>query len=83
MPVLCFNSLGNSSTFQDFPTHSVLDVINLVRNISQNIIWDDETIQDASINDILTDIAYILDFYEPNEEWKKGECYVKIVKKIL
>lgn len=37
----------------------------------QNAIWDDETIQDESINGILTDIAYILDFYEPNREWRK------------
>ena len=38
---------------------------------AQNIIWDDETIQDESLNDVLTDIAYILDFYEPNKEWRK------------
>ncbi len=40
---------------------------------AQNLIWDDETIQDESLNDILTDIAYILDFYEPNEEWRKED----------
>jgi len=37
----------------------------------QNTIWDDETVQDESANDFLTDIAYILDFYEPNKEWRK------------
>lgn len=37
----------------------------------QNMIWDDGTIQDESVNDILTDIAYELDFYEPNEEWRR------------
>ena len=38
---------------------------------AQNIIWNDEMIQNESLNDVLTDIAYILDFYEPNKEWRK------------
>lgn len=39
----------------------------------QNIVWDDTSIQDEELNDILTDTAYILDFYEPNEEWRKED----------
>lgn len=38
---------------------------------AQNLIWEDETIQDETINDLLTDIAYVLDFYEPNKEWRR------------
>jgi hypothetical protein len=37
----------------------------------QDIVWDDTSIQNEDINDILTDTAYILDFYEPNENWRK------------
>jgi hypothetical protein len=37
----------------------------------QDTVWDDITINDENINGVLTDIAYILDFYEPNEEWRK------------
>lgn len=39
----------------------------------QNIIWDDTSIQDDNLNDVLTDVAYRLDFYEPNEEWRKED----------
>ena len=44
--------------------------VSCIQNI-QNIIWNDETIEDEYLNDILTDIAYILDFYEYNKEWRK------------
>jgi len=37
----------------------------------QNIIWDDKTIKDEDLNDILTDTAYILDFYEPDADRRK------------
>jgi hypothetical protein len=37
----------------------------------QNSIWNDESIQDERLNEILSELAYDLDFYEPNEEWKK------------
>jgi hypothetical protein len=37
----------------------------------QNEIWSDESIQDDKLNEILSGLAYDLDFYEPNEEWKK------------
>jgi hypothetical protein len=37
----------------------------------QNEIWNDESIQDERLNEILSELAYDLDFYEPNEEWKK------------
>ncbi|MEJ7677491.1 MAG: hypothetical protein WKG06_06390 [Segetibacter sp.] len=39
----------------------------------QSIIWDDTSIHDESLNDVLTDAAYILDFYEPNNEWRKED----------
>ncbi len=39
----------------------------------QDEVWDDTSIQDEMLNDILTDIAYDLDFYEPNEEWRKED----------
>ena len=32
----------------------------------QNLIWNDETMTNETINDVLTDIAHILDFYESN-----------------
>lgn len=37
----------------------------------QNEIWNDESIQDQTLNEILSQLAYDLDFYEPNEEWRK------------
>ncbi|MEZ0182553.1 hypothetical protein [Flavobacterium sp.] len=37
----------------------------------QNAVWDDNSIEEDELNDILTDIAYLLDFYEPNEIWRK------------
>jgi len=37
----------------------------------QSIVWNDSSIQEEKLNDILTDIAYELDFYEPNEIWRK------------
>lgn len=39
----------------------------------QNEIWDDESIQDEKLNEILSGLAYDLDFYEPNEEWRKED----------
>ena len=33
-------------------------------------VWEDEAITDEKINDLLTDIAYDLEFYEPsNGDW--------------
>ena len=37
----------------------------------QNEIWNDEIEQDIKLNKILTELAYDLDFYEPNEQWRK------------
>ncbi|WP_411973585.1 hypothetical protein ACLCDV_10090 [Sphingobacterium sp. Lzh-3] len=34
----------------------------------QELIWNDE-----NANEILSELAYDLDFYEPNEEWRKKE----------
>jgi hypothetical protein len=36
-----------------------------------DLIWDDETVQNDRLNDTLTDIAYILEDYEPNATWCK------------
>lgn len=32
----------------------------------QELIWNNE-----NLNEILSELAYDLDFYEPNEEWRK------------
>lgn len=64
---------------------STVEIINILRHILdaqlsertnlikelQNEIWNDESIQDDKLNEILSELAYDLDFYEPNEEWKK------------
>ena len=48
----------------------------------QDEVWDDE-----NINEILSELAYDLDFYEPNREWRKeapsyyGDDRLKIVIK--
>ena len=39
----------------------------------QNEVWDDESIKYEAINEILSELAYDLDFYEPNEEWRKED----------
>ncbi len=39
----------------------------------QDEVWNDESIQDETLNEILSELAYDLDFYEPNEEWKKED----------
>lgn len=37
----------------------------------QDEVWNDESIQDEILNEILSELTYDLDFYEPNEEWRK------------
>lgn len=44
--------------------------IDLIRNF-QDEFWNDENIKDEKLNEILSELAYDLDFYEPNEEWRK------------
>lgn len=39
----------------------------------QDEVWNDESIQDENLNEILSELAYDLDFYEPNEEWRKED----------
>jgi hypothetical protein len=46
-----------------------LERIELVKKL-QNEIWNDESIKEERLNEILSELAYDLDFYEPNEEWK-------------
>jgi len=38
---------------------------NIVKKF-QNKVWNDKNIQDKYISDILSELAYDLDFYEPN-----------------
>jgi hypothetical protein len=38
----------------------------------QNKIWDDESIKEEALNETLSELAYDLDFYQPNEDWRKG-----------
>ena len=39
----------------------------------QNDIWNDESLYDGRLTEILTELAYDLDFYEPNAEWKSED----------
>ena len=39
----------------------------------QDEVWNDESIQDETLNEILSELTYDLDFYEPNEEWRKED----------
>jgi hypothetical protein len=43
---------------------------DLIREF-QNEIWNNESVLDEELSDILTSLAYDLDFYEPNENLKK------------
>jgi hypothetical protein len=46
--------------------------IQLIKSF-QNEIWDDVSIKDEVLNEILSTLAYDLDFYEPNEEWRRED----------
>ena len=37
-----------------------------------DLIWDDNSMRDSDLNDLLTDIGYILEDYEPNVTWRKA-----------
>ena len=39
----------------------------------QNKVWNDEDAKDEVLNEILSELAYDLDFYEPNEAWRKED----------
>ncbi|WP_126972914.1 hypothetical protein [Gynurincola endophyticus] len=39
----------------------------------QNKVWEDESIKDETLNEILSGLAYDLDFYEPNEDWRNED----------
>jgi hypothetical protein len=43
--------------------------IKLIK-VFQYEVWNDESIQNVDLNEILSELAYDLDFYEPNEEWR-------------
>ena len=36
----------------------------------QEIVWDDETIQDETLNDILSTLAYDFDYYESDKKMR-------------
>jgi hypothetical protein len=46
--------------------------MELVKRFQEEILTDDLII-DETIDEIVTDLAYDLDFYEPNKEWKKQD----------
>ena len=39
----------------------------------QNEIWNGEVIADKTLSEILQELAYDLDFYEPNKGWKEED----------
>jgi len=39
----------------------------------QNKIWNDELVKDKELNEIISTLAYDLDFYEPDEELRKED----------
>lgn len=41
--------------------------VNLIKQF-QELVWND-----YSANEVLADLAYDLDFYEPNSEWRKED----------
>lgn len=38
----------------------------------QEEVWNDESLQDPKLNEVLSELAYDLDFYESNEQWREG-----------
>jgi hypothetical protein len=45
----------------------------LIRHF-QTEFFKDENIENESLDEIISDLAYDLDFYEPNEELRKKDC---------
>jgi hypothetical protein len=37
----------------------------------QHKVWNEENLPDKKLNELLSGLAYDLDFYESNEEWRK------------
>ena len=48
------------------------DRVNKIQEF-QEIVWDDETIEDEALYDILSTLAYDLDYYEPDEKLRKED----------
>lgn len=42
----------------------------LIREFQEEV-WNDESLQDQKLNEVLSELAYDLDFYEPNEQWRE------------
>jgi hypothetical protein len=47
-----------------------LDKAELIKAF-QDEVWNDENLKDTTLNEILSELAYDLDFYEQKEEWRK------------
>ena len=43
----------------------------------QKEVFDDETVIDEELDEVLSDLAYDLDFYEPNEERRKSNSNLR------
>ena len=56
--------------------------VNVIK-IIQDKIWLDETIKDNKLSEILSVLAYDLDFYEPNAFYRKGEPSLYGEEKLL
>ena len=39
----------------------------------RNLVYDDTSIQDEKLDELIMEIAYDLEFYVPNEEWRKED----------
>ena len=54
---------------------TISDPDKLEKNISkfQEIVWNEELDCSDRQEEILADLAYDLDFYEPNPEWRKED----------
>ena len=40
----------------------------LIREFQEEV-WNDESVQDSKLNEVLSELAYDLDFYESNDRW--------------
>lgn len=48
------------------------DKVNKIKKF-QETVWNDETIEDETLCDILSTLAYDLDYYEPDEKLRKED----------
>ncbi|QRO51552.1 hypothetical protein NQ494_00660 [Butyricimonas virosa] len=43
----------------------------LIREFQEEV-WNDESVQDSKLNEVLSELAYDLDFYESNDRWREN-----------